>query len=76
MASLLSACGSADPAAAVTPTAKQQHLPDISEEVRARVTQCLRGAPSISFITTDEDSALDNDASPRKRRRSHIKLGR
>ena len=66
MANSLFARGSANPAADATPAAELHHLPNVSEEIRARVTQHLRRAPSISFITDDEDSESDDDASLRK----------
>ena len=41
-------------------------LPEVSEAVRARVAQCLQGAPA-QFLLRDEDSPTDDEASPIKR---------
>ena len=51
------------------------HLPDISDEVRAQVSQRLRGA-TAPFLLMDEDSATGEEVSPTKRRRRNIKSGK
>ena len=75
-ANLLLTHGITDPTADDTPGTEHQHLPDVSKDVRAWVTQRLRRAPPASFITDDEDSASDDDASLRKWWHRHIKSGR
>ena len=51
------------------------NLHDVSKVVRTRVAQHLQGTPA-PFLLTDEDSPMDEDASPTKRRRCSIKSGR
>ena len=69
-------CMTAGPATDDPQGCESQHLPSVPEAIRARVTQRLRGAPPASFLTDDEDSASEDDASLRKRRCHHIKSGR
>ena len=57
--------GNMEPSTATT----MRPLPEVSEAVRARVAQRLRGA-SIPFLLTDEEYGSDDDDTTAKRKRS------
>ena len=51
-------------------------LPDVSEDVHAKVSQWLQRAHATPFLVDDEDSISEDDASQAKRRRCPIKSSR
>ena len=56
--------------------ANHQAIPDLDDEVRARVASCLRGAPALNCLTTDDDSGSDKEVNPLICRRKGLKSGK